>query len=78
MGTLVWFKDSRADSFKHPESLGRVPSWDNLVAKSHKTAVYQGETVAHLEVGGPYQATGGMGDTLAGMITGFSGPIRFN
>ena len=27
--------------------------------------------VAHLEVGGPYQATGGMGDTLAGMITGF-------
>ena len=42
-----------------------------LVAKSHKTAVYQGETVAHLEVGGPYQATGGMGDTLAGMITGF-------
>ena len=42
-----------------------------LVAKSHKTAVYQGEKVAHLEVGGPYQATGGMGDTLAGMITGF-------
>ena len=24
-----------------------------------------------LLVGGPYQATGGMGDTLAGMITGF-------
>lgn len=42
-----------------------------LVAKSHKTAVYQGAEVAHLEVGGPYQATGGMGDTLAGMVTGF-------
>ena len=42
-----------------------------LVAKSHRTAVYQGAEVAHLEVGGPYQATGGMGDTLAGMITGF-------
>lgn len=42
-----------------------------LVAKSHKTAVYQGSEVAHLEVGGPYQATGGMGDTLAGMVTGF-------
>ena len=27
--------------------------------------------VTHLEVGGLYQATGGMGDTLAGMITGF-------
>ena len=42
-----------------------------LVAKSHKTAVYQGAEVAHLEVGGPYQATGGMGDTLAGMVAGF-------
>ena len=42
-----------------------------LVAKSHKTAVYQGAEVAHIEVGGPYQAIGGMGDTLAGMITGF-------
>lgn len=31
-----------------------------LVAKSHKTAVYQGAEVTHLEVGGPYQATGGM------------------
>ncbi len=29
MGTLVWFKDSRADSFQHSKSLGRVPSWDN-------------------------------------------------
>ena len=26
-----------------------------------------------LEIGGPYQATGGMGDTLAGMIAGFAG-----
>ena len=26
-----------------------------------------------LDVGGPYQATGGMGDTLAGMIAGFAG-----
>lgn len=42
-----------------------------LVAKSHKTVVYQGAEVAHLEVGGPYQATGGMGDTLAGMVAGF-------
>ncbi|AXT15157.1 NAD(P)HX dehydratase [Streptococcus thermophilus] len=42
-----------------------------LVAKSHKTAVYQGAEVTHLEVGGPYQATGGMGDTLAGMVAGF-------
>lgn len=53
------------------KALGEFQVGTILVAKSHKTAVYQGETVAHLEVGGPYQATGGMGDTLAGMITGF-------
>ncbi|CIV60388.1 carbohydrate kinase [Streptococcus pneumoniae] len=29
-----------------------------------------------LQVGGPYQATGGMGDTLAGMIAGFVGQFR--
>ena len=51
--------------------MGEFRAGTILVAKSHKTAVYQGEKVAHLEVGGPYQATGGMGDTLAGMITGF-------
>lgn len=53
------------------KALGEFQAGTILVAKSHKTAVYQGEKVAHLEVGGPYQATGGMGDTLAGMITGF-------
>lgn len=53
------------------KALGEFQAGTILVAKSHKTAVYQGETEAHLEVGGPYQATGGMGDTLAGMITGF-------
>ena len=52
-------------------ALGEFPKGTVLVAKSHKTVVYQGEEEAHLEVGGPYQATGGMGDTLAGMITGF-------
>ena len=29
-----------------------------------------------LQVGGPYQATGGMGDTLAGMIAGFAGQFQ--
>ena len=29
-----------------------------------------------LQVGGPYQATGGMGDTLAGMIAEFVGQFR--
>lgn len=69
----------RLSGFRIPEqtvsntqkALGEFQAGTILVAKSHKTAVYQGEKVAHLEVGGPYQATGGMGDTLAGMITGF-------
>ena len=29
-----------------------------------------------LQVGGPYQATGGMGDALAGMIAGFAGQFK--
>lgn len=52
-------------------ALEKFQSGTILVAKSHKTAVYQGAEVTHLEVGGPYQATGGMGDTLAGMVAGF-------
>lgn len=53
------------------KALADFPAETILVAKSYRTAVYQSKEVAHLEVGGPYQATGGMGDTLAGMITGF-------
>lgn len=43
-----------------------------VVLKKHHSEVYQ-PTLApqQLLVGGPYQATGGMGDTLAGMIGGF-------
>ncbi|MCB5007867.1 NAD(P)H-hydrate dehydratase [Streptococcus mutans] len=52
-------------------SLAHFPKGTILVAKSHQTKVYQGQQVGHLQVGGPYQATGGMGDTLAGMIAGF-------
>lgn len=45
-----------------------------LVAKSFMTQVFQAdpEQITPIRAGGPYQATGGMGDTLAGMIAGFS------
>ncbi|MBS9334471.1 NAD(P)H-hydrate dehydratase [Fructobacillus sp. M1-13] len=43
-----------------------------LVLKSEATQVYLKDDVYQLTVGGPYQATGGMGDTLAGMIAGFA------
>ncbi|CAK8054235.1 NAD(P)H-hydrate dehydratase [Eupransor demetentiae] len=42
-----------------------------LVLKSNHTQVYAENCVHQLSVGGPYQATGGMGDTLAGIIAGF-------
>ena len=46
--------------------------------KKHGTAIYQSgqEQVFELTVGGPYQATGGMGDTLAGMIAAFAGQFK--
>lgn len=45
-----------------------------LVAKSFMTQVLQAdpEQITPIKAGGPYQATGGMGDTLAGMIAGFA------
>lgn len=49
-----------------------------LVQKGPRTRIWQaGQTDFYqLEVGGPYQATGGMGDTLAGMIAGFAGQFH--
>ena len=52
------------------ETLKRFPSGTILVQKGPATRIWQaGQTDCYqLSVGGPYQATGGMGDTLAGMI----------
>ncbi|HGJ1745326.1 TPA: NAD(P)H-hydrate dehydratase [Streptococcus pneumoniae] len=49
-----------------------------LVEKGPATRVWQAgqSDYYQLQVGGPYQATGGMGDTLAGMIAGFVGQFR--
>ena len=57
------------------ETLKRFPSGTILVQKGPGTRIWQaGQTDCYqLSVGGPYQATGGMGDTLAGMIAGFAG-----
>ena len=57
------------------ETLKRFPSGTILVQKGPATRIWQaGQTDCYqLSVGGPYQATGGMGDTLAGMIAGFTG-----
>ena len=57
------------------EALKSFPSGTILVQKGPATRIWQaGQADCYqLGVGGPYQATGGMGDTLAGMIAGFAG-----
>ena len=49
-----------------------------LVEKGSATRIWQaGQSEYYqLQVGGPYHATGGMGDTLAGMIAGFAGQFH--
>lgn len=53
------------------KALMHFPLETILVAKSDETTLISTEEISLLDVGGPYQATGGMGDTLAGMIAGF-------
>ena len=57
------------------EALKSFPSGTILVQKGPATRIWQAghADFYQLGVGGPYQATGGMGDTLAGMIAGFAG-----
>ena len=59
-------------------ALTSFPQGTILVEKGSATRIWQvGQSNCYqLQVGGPYQATGGMGDTLAGMIAGFAGQFR--
>ena len=65
-----------------PEStfaaLEDFPQVTILVEKGPATRIWKaGQSEYYqLEIGGPYQATGGMGDTLAGMIAGFAGQFH--
>ncbi|WP_412988331.1 NAD(P)H-hydrate dehydratase [Pediococcus siamensis] len=43
-----------------------------VVLKKHHTEIYTDEKTFQLHLGGPEMATGGMGDTLTGMIAAFS------
>ena len=56
-------------------ALSAFPQGTILVEKGPATRIWQtGQSDYYqLQVGGSYQATGGMGDTLAGMIAGFAG-----
>ena len=57
------------------QSLSQLPPASILVQKGPQIKIWQQGQADYyqLSVGGPYQATGGMGDTLAGMIAGFAG-----
>ena len=54
------------------------PKGTILVEKGPATRIWQAgqSDYYQLQVGGPYQATGGMGDTLAGMIAGITGQFK--
>ncbi|CAM3185166.1 NAD(P)H-hydrate dehydratase [Leuconostoc rapi] len=43
-----------------------------IVLKQFHTQIYTNKGIYELPIGGPHQATGGMGDTLAGIIAGFA------
>lgn len=49
-----------------------------VVLKKHHTEIYTDDEVYQLPIGTPAQAIGGMGDTLAGMIGGFSAEFHQN
>ena len=59
-------------------ALSSFPQGTILVEKGSATRVWQTGKPEYyrLEVGGPYQSTGGRGDTLAGMIAGFAGQFH--
>ncbi|KRL07043.1 MAG: NAD(P)H-hydrate dehydratase [Liquorilactobacillus hordei] len=42
-----------------------------VLKKNHTTIYHRDGSISQLAIGGPYMATGGMGDTLAGIIAGF-------
>ena len=78
-----WEKLSGIPIEKQKESttasaLASFPQGTILVEKGPATRIWQVDQSDYyqLQVGGPYQATGGMGDTLAGMIAGITGQFK--
>ena len=66
------------DEKSSQKAVDQFPKGTLVVQKRNRTRVFQSgeKDVYQLQVGGPYQATGGMGDTLAGMIAGFAGQFQ--
>ena len=47
-----------------------------IVLNQFHSQIYTDDGIYELPIGGPYQATGGMGDTLAGIIAGFTAQFK--
>lgn len=63
---LVLTKQTPANNLTYQKKLGAT-----VVLKSHRTTIYTSTMIYQNTLGTPAMATAGMGDTLAGMITGF-------
>lgn len=59
---------------ENPEDNQKIKKQLNaqLVLKKHRTQIYWNQNIWENPTGNPGMATGGMGDTLAGMIAGFT------
>lgn len=69
-----WERLSHLKPSEQKESLNQSVRTElnaTVVLKQHRTEVYFEEDVWKNQAGNPAMATGGMGDTLAGMIAGF-------
>ena len=66
------------DEKSSQKAVNQFPKGTLVVQKRNGTRVFQSgeKDVYQLQIGGPHQATGGMGDTLAGMIAGFAGQFQ--
>lgn len=49
-----------------------------ILKKYHTEIFHKNKLISTLEIGGPYMATGGMGDTLAGILGGFIAQFNKN
>lgn len=66
------------DNHQLNEVQRQILNLDVLVLKQHHTLIYAEAEQKQLLIGGAYQATGGMGDVLAGMIAGFTAQFKQN
>ena len=61
-----------ADQTEERNKAAQAKLGATVVLKKHHTEIYTNDEVYQLTIGTPAQAVGGMGDTLAGMVGGFT------